>query len=38
MQDLHEQLKNLEQDVTDLKSLTAVSKELINSTLLLHRE
>lgn len=37
-QDLHDKLKNLEQDGTDLKSLNAVSKELINNTLLLHKE
>lgn len=37
-QGLHDKLKNLEQDGTDLKSLNAVSKELINNTLLLHKE
>ncbi|KAI5453422.1 Sister chromatid cohesion protein pds5 [Naganishia albida] len=38
LKDLHEKLKNLEQDGTDLKSVKPVSQELINNTLLLHKD
>ncbi|GHJ87283.1 hypothetical protein NliqN6_3685 [Naganishia liquefaciens] len=38
LHDLHEKLKVLQQDETDLKSLNTVSKELINNTLLLHKD